>query len=98
MYFTDLSGAQDYGLTGAITVNNASGVGIFGTITSNSIPFTFAYDANVQGGRTAGTDAAVTVVAGNKGSAKPVVTTYTITRATGQGISLVAENDRAYVA
>jgi hypothetical protein len=98
MYFTDLSGVQDYGLAGAITVNNASGVGIFGTITSSSIAFTFAYDANVQGGRTAGTDAAVTVVAGNKGSAKPVVTTYTITRATGQGISLVAENDRAYVA
>jgi len=98
MYFTDLSGVQDYGLAGAITVNNASGVGIFGTISSASIAFTFAYDANVQGGRTAGTDAAVTVVAGNKGSAKPVVTTYTITRATGQGISLVAENDRAYVA
>jgi hypothetical protein len=98
MYFTDLSGVQDYGLAGAITVNNASGVGIFGTITSASIAFTFAYDSNVQGGRTAGTDAAVTVVAGNKGSAKPVVTTYTITRATGQGISLVAENDRAYVA
>jgi hypothetical protein len=97
MYFTDLSGAQDYGLAGAITVNNAAGVGIFGTITSSSIPFTFAYDANVQGGRTAGTDAAITVVAGNKGSAKPVVTTYIITRTTGQGISLVAENDRAYV-
>jgi len=97
MYFTDLSGVQDYGLAGAITVNNASGVGIFGTISSASIAFTFAYDANVQGGRTAGTDAAVTVVAGNKGSAKPVVTTFTITRATGQGISLVAENDRAYV-
>lgn len=98
MYFTDLAGAADYGLTGAITVNDASATGIFGTISSGSIPFTFAYDSNVQGGRTAGTDAAVTVVAGNKGSAKPVVTTYTITRATGQGISLVAENDRAYVA
>jgi len=97
MYFTDLSGVQDYGLAGAITVNNASGVGIFGTINSASIAFTFAYDANVQGGRTAGTDAAITVVAGNAGSAKPVVTTYTITRATGQGISLVAENDRAYI-
>ena len=98
MYFTDLAGAADYGFTGAITVENASAVGIFGTITSGSIPFTFAYDSNIQGGRTAGTDAAVTIVAGNKGSAKPVVTTYTITRATGQGISLVAENDRAYIA
>lgn len=98
MYFTDLSGVADYGLTGAITVNDATGTGIFGTITSGAIPFSFAYDSNTQGGRTAGTDAQVTVVAGNAGSAKPVVTNYTITRATGQGISLVAENDRAYLA
>lgn len=97
MYFTDLSGVADYGLTGAITVNDATGTGIFGTITSGAIPFSFAYDSNTQGGRTAGTDAQVTVVAGNAGSAKPVVTNYTITRATGQGISLVAENDRAYI-
>ena len=98
MYFTDLAGVADYGLSGAITVNNALGTGIFGTISSSSIPFSFAYDSNVQGGRTAGTDAQITVVAGNAGSAKPVVTNYTITRATGQGISLVAENDRAYLA
>ena len=96
MYFTDLSGVADYGLAGAVTVNNASGTGIFGTITSGAIPFNFAYDSNTQGGRTAGTDAQVTIVAGNAGSAKPVVTTYTITKSTGQGISLVAENDRAY--
>ena len=96
MYFTDLSGVADYGLAGAVTVNNASGTGIFGTITSGAIPFSFAYDSNTQGGRTAGTDAQVTIVAGNAGSAKPVVTTYTITKSTGQGISLVAENDRAY--
>ena len=98
MYFTDLSGVADYGLAGAVTVNNASGTGIFGTITSGAIPFSFAYDSNTQGGRTAGTDAQVTIVAGNAGSAKPVVTTYTITKSTGQGISLVAENDRAYLA
>jgi hypothetical protein len=98
MYFTDLAGSNDYGNANAITVNNASGVGIFGTITGPSIPFSFAYDSNNQGSRTPGTDAQVTVVAGNAGFAKPVVTNYTITRATGQGISLVAENDRSYTA
>ena len=91
-----MAGAADYGLTGAVTVNDKDGNPIAGTISAASIPFTFDYDGNTQGGRTAGTDAAVTVVAGNAGSAKPVVTTYTITRSTGQGISLVAENDRAY--
>jgi len=97
MYFTDLAGSNDYGLAGAITVQDASDADITGTISSGSIPFTFDYDGNVQGGRTAGTDASVTVVAGNPGSAKPVVSTYTITRSTGQGISLVAEQDRAYL-
>lgn len=97
MYFTDLSGSADYGLTGAITVDDATGADISGTISSASIPFTFDYDGNTQGSRTPGTDAAVTVVAGNAGSAKPVVTTYTITRSTGQGITLTAETDRAYI-
>ena len=97
MYFTDLAGVNDYGNTNAITVNNADGNGIFGIIGAAAIPFNFDYDGNNQGSRTPGTDAQVTIVAGNAGSAKPVVTTYTITRATGQGISLVAENDRAYI-
>lgn len=97
MYFTDLAGAADYGLTGAVTVDDATAADIAGTITGASIPWTFDYDGNVQGGRTPGTDAAVTVVAGNAGSAKPVTTTYTITRATGQGITLTAETDRAYL-
>lgn len=97
MYFTDLAGANDYGLTGAITVDDATGADIAGTISSASIAFTFDYDGNTQGSRTPATDAAVTVVAGNAGSAKPVVTTYTITRATGQGITLTAETDRAYL-
>ena len=54
-------------------------------------------DGNSQGSRTPATDAPVTVVAGNAGSAKPVVATYTITRATGQSITLTAETDRAYL-
>lgn len=97
MYFTDLAGDNDYGKTGAITVDDATGADIAGTITGASIPFSFAYDSNVQGSRTAGTDASVTVIAGNAGSAKPVVATYTITRAVGQGITLTAEQDRAYI-
>lgn len=98
MYFTTLPGDNnDYGESSAVTVEDATPVAIAGTITSGAINFTFAYDSNVQGGRTAGTDAAVTIVAGNVGVAKPVVTTYTITRSTGQSISLVAEQDRGYL-
>lgn len=96
MYFEDLAGDADYGKVGAITVKDADGVDIEGTITGASIAFTFAYDTNVQGSRTAGTDAPVVVIAGNKGSAKPTTTKYTIKRTVGQNISLKAEQERAY--
>ena len=82
MYFTTLPGASnDYGEAGAVVVDDGSAADIAGTIGSGSIGFTFDYDNNTQGGRTPGTDAAVTVVAGNPGSAKPVVATGTISRA-----------------
>lgn len=97
VYFTSLpGGGNDWGEAGAVTVNDKDGNPIAGAITGASVPFTFAYDSNIQGGRPAGQDAAITVVAGNPGFGKPVVTTYTITRSVGQGVSLVAEQDRAY--
>jgi hypothetical protein len=97
MYFTTLpGGSDDYGEASAVTVNDKDVVAIAGSIGTASIAWSFAYDSNVQGGRTASTNAAVTIVAGRPGYAKPVVTTYTITRATGQGITLTAEQDRGY--
>lgn len=96
MYFLDTV-IGDYGAATAITVKDKDGFPIQGTISGASISFTFDYDGNVQGGRTAGTDAQVVIVAGNKGSAKPVVAQGTITRAKGISFGLVAETDRAYV-
>lgn len=97
LYFTDLAGALDYGLTGAVTVNDKDGNPIQGTITGTPISFTFDYTNNVQGGRTGGTDAAVTLVAGNAGSAKPVVVTASITASKSISITATAEQDRAYL-
>jgi len=97
MYFTTLPGDANYGTGSAVQVQDASATEIAGTVSGASISFTFAYDSNVQGGRTAGTDAAVTIVAGNPGSAKPVVATATLTKTTGQNITLTAEQDRAYL-
>lgn len=98
MYFTTLPGStNDYGESGAVTVDDNSAADIAGMISGASIAFTFDYDGNVQGGRTAGTDAAVTIVAGNAGSAKPVVATGTITRSKGISFTLTAEADRAYL-
>lgn len=98
MYFTDpTGGAGDaYGESGAITVNDGSASPISGTISSGEIAFTFDYDGNTQGGRTAATEANITIVAGRPGYAKPVVATGTITRSKGLTFALVAEQDRGY--
>ena len=99
MYFTALPGSStdDYGQADAVTVNDATPAAIQGTISGSTVSFTFDYDGNTQGSRTAGTDADVTIVAGRPGYGKPVVATGTLTRSKGIAISVVAEQDRAYV-
>jgi hypothetical protein len=98
MYFTTLPGASDdFGESGAVLVKRADGTtDIAGTISSSSISFDFNYDANVQGGRTAATNAAVTVVAIGLTTGQYVVATGTITRAVGQNISLTSALERNY--
>ena len=96
MYFTT-NPSGDYGTANAVTVNDPDGNPITGAITSAQISFTYDYTNNAQGGRTPNTDAAVTVVAGNAGSAKPVVATGTLTQSKAIVITLTAETDRAYL-
>lgn len=99
MYFTDPTGSAGdaYGEAGAITVNDASGAPITGTITGSSIAFTYDYSNNSQHSPI-NTDVSVTIVAGNKGNAKPVVATGTLTASKTMSFTLTAEQDRAYVA
>jgi hypothetical protein len=97
LMFTTLPGAtNDYGESGAVTVNNASGTPITGTIGASSVNFDFDYDGNVQGGRTPGTDAGVTLVGVRPGTGKFVVATGTLSRSKAISLSLVAEADRVY--
>ena len=92
MFFT-----SGFGTGSAILVDDNSSADISGSIGgAASIAFDFDYDGNTQGGRTAGTDAAVTVVAIGLGTAQYVSATATLTRATGQNISLVAPLERNY--
>jgi hypothetical protein len=95
MYFTT-NPAGNYGTANAVTVNDTFGNPIAGKITAGVINFTFDYTGNTQGGRTGGTDAAVTVVAGNAGKGKPVVATGLLTASKSISLSLVSEADRAY--
>lgn len=110
MFFTAI-GTSAYGTSDAILVKDTNSQRISGSVDAASIPFTFDYDENEQpyypdgggndgnphpNGRTKGTNAAVTVVAIGLSTAQFVSTTATITRSTGNNISLVAALERNY--
>lgn len=96
MFFTTNPGG-DFGDSDAITVEDNSGSPIAGNVGGNSsIEFDFDYDGNTQGGRTAGTDADVTVVGIGLNNAQYVVASGTITRTTGINLSLVSALERNY--
>ncbi len=96
MFSAPPGGGNDYGEAGAVTVNNAAGTPITGTISSGSFTFDYDYDGNVQAGFTAGTDRAVTLIGIRPGYGKFAVATGTLTRSKAISLSLVAEQDRVY--
>ncbi len=85
-----------YGTSSAVTVNDASGVPVTGSISSTPIQFTYDYENDTAGGG-ANTDKAVTLVGVKPGSAKFSVATGIITRSKSIVLSLVAQADRAYI-
>lgn len=98
VYFTTLPGAgNDYGESGAIIVDDNSGADMAGNVSAqSSVQKTFNYDGNVQGGRTAGTDAAITIVGIGLATGQYVKATGTIARSTSNTVSLVAALERNY--
>lgn len=97
LMFTSPPGAgNDYGEAGAITVNNAAGVPITGTISSSTISGTYDYDGNTQGGYAGGTDRPVTLIGVRPGFGKFAVATGVMTRSKSIALSLTAEQDRVY--
>jgi hypothetical protein len=99
LMFKDPPGANnDFGESGAITVNDAAGTPITGTISSGSIAFTYDYDGNVQGGYTAATERNVVLIGIKPGSGKYVAAEGVLTRSKAISLSLVAEQDRVYSA
>jgi len=97
MYTAPAGAGNDYGESGAVTVNDAAGTPITGTISASSVAFTFDYDGNTQAGYAGGTDRPVTLIGIRPGTGKFVAATGTLTRSKAIALSLVAEQDRAYV-
>ena len=96
MFFTT-NPAGNFGSSSAVIVQDSSGTPISGDVSGQaSISFDFDYDGNVQGGRTAGTDANITIVAIGLENAQYVLATGTITRQTGLSFSLVSALERNY--
>jgi hypothetical protein len=96
MYF-DSTPTGAFDSSTAVLVQGNAGNVVSGSITGASLAFDFDYDFNTQGGRTQGTDAAVSVVAQGLGGATWVLTNYTITRAGNQTITVGADDERNYV-
>jgi hypothetical protein len=80
----------------AIIVQDNSAANIEGTIGAPSVSFDFDYDNNVQGGRTAATDANIVIRALGEDVAAFVEVFGIITRATGLSFSLVAPLERNF--
>ncbi len=95
MFFTDANGSN-FGDSDALIVEDNDDVAISGSITGSQVAFTFDYDGNVQGGRTSGQDAAITVVAIGLDKAQYVKTTGAIGRTNANSVSLVASLERNY--
>lgn len=96
MYFSVI-GSANFGDSDAIVVNDAAGTPITGTLGGLATKaFTFDYDGNVQGGRTAGTDADIVLVALGKASATYEKITGTIVRSTTNTFQLNASLDNNY--
>ena len=96
VFFTSVP-SGDYGTANAFTVDDDTGTDMAGSVGgATSIGHTFAYDTNVQGGRTAATDAPVTVVAIGLTTGQYVKATGTISRSSANSVSLVSSLERNY--
>lgn len=98
MFYETTPGGDDYGEATAVIVKDKDGIDISGSIASGSIAFSFDWSGNVQGGYAGGTPRNVVLVWSNPGSAKPGVSTGTITQSKGISIAAVAETDPSYIA
>lgn len=86
----------DFGSSDAVIVNDKDGNPIQGTYSGSPVSFSFAYDTNTQGGRTAGTTPTVKVLGIGLTGGQYVDVDASIARAQGQSILLAPAQERNY--
>lgn len=100
--FFENAGGNQFGSTNAIIVQDKDAVDMTGTVNPAwptkraSVSHSFNYDSNTQGGRTAGTDAAVVAVGIGLSTGQYVKSTGTIARSTANSVSLISALERNY--
>lgn len=94
--FFDTNPAGNFGTSTAVIVNDKDGNPIQGTYTGSPVAFSFAYDTNTQGGRTAGTTPAIKVLGIGLTGGQYVTVDASITRAQGQSVLLAPAQERNY--
>ena len=85
-----------YQSPGAVIVNDNGGTPMDAVISAATIAFDFDYTNNVQGGRTANTDAPCTIVAIAKDGAEWIDATFTMSAATGINVPVNGGDERNY--
>jgi hypothetical protein len=97
LFFTSVP-SGNFGTSGAVIVKDNNTNNISGLVNAqSSVAFSFDYDGNVQGGRTAQSDAPVTAIAIGLSGAQYVSATATIGRSNANAVSLTAAKERNYL-
>lgn len=85
-----------YQTVGAVIVKDNSSTDMDAQITAAAISWDFDYSNNVQGGRTAATDAPCTIVAIAKDGSEWIDASFTITASTGISVAVNGGDERNY--
>jgi len=94
--FYDSVPAGDYGTSTGVIVQDSNGVALSGIFEGVARSFDYAYDSNIQGGRTQGTDADVTLVGIGLTGGQFASVGFTITRSQGISVLLAPAQERNY--
>ena len=95
--YADGAGAADFDTSGAVTVQNSSGVDVNGNVAADAvggkISFAYGYDTNTQAGLSAGVDKSMVVLVEGDGIAGQAIAYFTCTRSSVVAVTCAPSAD-----